>query len=189
MYQSPQTIRLLACVVAGVSALSLSGCVPLSWLEILRSGHGTRDTPIATPEPQTDAPRPRPVKVPTSDLLVGDCFSSNADQATDISQVTLTDCALPHNVEVFWVGATLDGDYPGPEAIKKTAGVACTGPNFEDFIGVPFDKSIMGVGYTYPTETSWASKSNRHVTCLVYDTDVTDRTTIPTVGTLRGAGR
>ena len=59
---------------------------------------------------------------------------------------------------------------------------ACYDDVFETYVGVPYERSHLGVTTLIPDEKSW-SQGNRTITCILVNEDGTRRT-----GSLRGAG-
>lgn len=114
------------------------------------------------------------------ELEVGDCLAEFQD-AAELTSIEASPCSEPHSDEVFAAGTIPDGDFPGREAVETAAQDICLA-EFEDFVGLPYEDSVLDVGYLTPTEQSW-SDGDRAVLCTIYDPaeEVT--------GSLRGAER
>ncbi len=115
------------------------------------------------------------------DLKVGDCLADFQD-ATELSRIQASPCSEPHSDEIYAEGAIPDADtFPGSEAIEATAQDICLA-EYEGFVGLAYDDSVLDIGYLTPTEDSWAN-GDREVLCTIFDPleEVT--------GSLRGAER
>ncbi len=95
-------------------------------------------------------------------------------------------CSEPHESEVY---AVLDVDmgeaWPGQDAITTESENQCV-QQFEGFVGLTYDQSVLNLFYFSPTEESWTEQSDREVVCIVLDPTAPDRRT---TGTLQGAAR
>jgi hypothetical protein len=134
----------------------------------------------APAQPEETAP-PGTEEVDIYDLEVGDCFSEIEDTEEMFSSVESVPCSKPHSEEVFVAETLPDGDFPGMDAIDAQAEELCfTG--FEEFVGLPFEESVLTLGFIIPSEDSWRY-GDRLVLCTIYDPagDV--------IGSLRGAER
>lgn len=125
-----------------------------------------------TTEPPLDAGRQvDPVYyVPT----VGDCFDRREVTGSDNKQTDVLlrlDCQLLHQYEIF---ATVpyprpeDGDttWPGDDAVRDVARAECS-TFFEDYIGAPYETSMLEMGYLLPPEDNFGV--NQLIGCYVYD--------------------
>lgn len=115
------------------------------------------------------------------DLEVGDCLADFTD-ATEVSSIEAAPCSEPHSDEIYAKGSIPDADeFPGPETIETAARGICRA-QFAAFVGLPYDDSVLDIGYLAPTEDSWA-EGDRTVLCTIFDPleEVT--------GSLRGAER
>ena len=52
--------------------------------------------------------------------------------------------------------------------LTAMADEGCMGEKFAEFIGTPYDASVLGVYYLYPTKRLWFF-DDRRVTCVVYE--------------------
>lgn len=101
------------------------------------------------------------------ELEAGACFD---DPETDsIVEVSLIDCAQPHDYEV--VGSVvLDGeDFPGNEAAVDEARIACE-PVFRGYTGFDRGGTAWLLNALTPTSEGWAA-GNRTGTCLAFQFD------------------
>lgn len=176
--------RIAAGTLAAGAALSLSACgLPL--LPPAFSGDTDAPSPAADPEPtetaepfETEEPDPietepegfgDPDEQDVNVLIVGDCLNEMEVSADDtVDTVPIVDCADPHDLEVYY-GGTLDedGPYPGDEDASEMVNEGCVDA-FEDFVGIPYEDSILLFQTLYPGEDSWEA-GNRDYLCLVGD--------------------
>ena len=105
----------------------------------------------------------------------GDCVGELSGDL--VESTTGVPCSEPHANEVYhafnMVGS--DGQWPGTDATEQVAFDGCFDA-FEPFVGEPYDTSIYGFTYLYPTEQSWESVDDREVLCLVNHYDGTLKT-------------
>ena len=115
------------------------------------------------------------------DLDVGDCLADLKD-ATEWSSIEASPCSEPHSDEIYAKGEIPDSDeYPGKQAIETAAQDICLS-HYEAFVGLPYDDSVLDIGYLAPTEDSWA-EGDRTVLCTIFDP------LQEVIGSLRGAKR
>ena len=100
------------------------------------------------------------------DLKVGNCLADFQD-ATELATVEASSCAEPHSDEIFASPSIPDGDFPGMEAVEATAQNLCIA-EFDEFVGIPYEDSVLDVGFLTPTEQSW-NDGDRNVLCTIYD--------------------
>jgi hypothetical protein len=117
------------------------------------------------------------------DLQVGDCLA-DFEEAMQASGVQPAPCSEPHSDEIYASGRIPDGDdFPGPEAVETAARGICL-REYEDFVGLPYEDSVLDIGYLQPTEESWAD-GDREVLCTIFDPVAAAEVT----GSLRSAKR
>ncbi|MDO5504620.1 MAG: septum formation family protein, partial [Actinomycetia bacterium] len=115
------------------------------------------------------------------DLKLGDCY--NDPQGHDESMgtnISIVDCDVPHEFEVYHEYSMTERDYPGDEETYTQAEETCV-EAFEDFIGFDYQFSEIYLSYFVPTQRTWAT-GDRIVICVATDGP-------GTTGTLEGAGR
>jgi len=148
-----------------------------------------KDAAEVTVRPSTEMSAPaRPEATPPGteevdifDLEVGDCFSEIEDTEEMFSSVESVPCSKPHGEEVSVAETLPDGDFPGMDAIDAQADELCfTG--FEEFVGLPFEESVLTLGIITPSEESWRY-GDRLVLCTIYDPAG------EVIGSLRGVER
>ncbi|MBT2518993.1 septum formation family protein [Streptomyces sp. ISL-90] len=93
---------------------------------------------------------------------------------------SIVPCDQRHDDEVYAV-FDLDGaEYPGETALRQTADEGCRA-RFADFIGIPYEESVLELYSLWPTQAAWLD-GDRRVSCVVWYPDDA------VVGSLAGAG-
>ena len=102
------------------------------------------------------------------ELSVGDCFDdpSNFEEVTSVEVV---ECTEPHDNEVYANLTVPNSSFPGIQAMQTQADDLCH-DDFGDFVGTPWEDSLLDYGWLHPTEESW-DDGDRVVTCFLYDAD------------------
>jgi Septum formation len=126
-----------------------------------------------TPTVETSAPAEEtaptaptaPVEVDAYKLEVGDCFAEVPEG--ELVTVPVVPCAEPHIYEVYAQLMIPEGDYPGDDAVFEQTDELCIA-EFEPFVGLSYEESVLDVFYLSPTEESWLD-GDRAVTCSIYD--------------------
>jgi len=110
--------------------------------------------------------------VPAADLKAGDCVNlvSTVDANGDnVMAKSVVDCGQVHDQQVFSVfdypNAT--SAFPGYEQLGSVEQGQCQS-DFEDFVGVPWERSSYTITYESPDESSWAH-GDRTIDCLLED--------------------
>jgi hypothetical protein len=86
------------------------------------------------------------------------------------------DCAKPHDNEVVGVAIMIDQPaFPGDEVIQINAQADCP-LRFAEYVGVDYNASTLNMIPIVPTETSWTTKGDRAITCVVASGDGTKLT-------------
>ncbi len=96
------------------------------------------------------------------DVRAGDCTSLNRFIALD-SDIAATPCTNAHNAEVIGRYAMPKGDWPGQDAVDKSAKTECA-RQLKAYAGTPAD-DIEAVSAT-PTESTWSR--DRDIICFAY---------------------
>jgi len=108
------------------------------------------------------------------DLEVGDCFD-DPSSFEEVESVPIKECADPHDNEVY-ANSTMSGtSWPGVAAVEEFADEACY-TEFERYVGIAYEDSLLEFGWLVPTEASWAEVDDRTVTCIVYNLDLSKMT-------------
>jgi uncharacterized RDD family membrane protein YckC len=123
------------------------------------------ETPAPTQAQETAAPGAGEVDV--FDLKVGDCLADSAPRGEEVSSVQSVPCSEPHSEEIYAAVTLPEGDFPGTEAMDAQADELCAA-EFESFVGLPYEESVLYLTYLTPTRESW-SEGDREVICSVYD--------------------
>lgn len=110
---------------------------------------------------------------PISDLAPGECFNFS-DATTQVTSVTVVECAKPHGAEVF---ATFNVALPtfGADALAAATDDQCLAA-FEPYVGAPYSAAKFYYRALMPGADGW-DKGARTVVCFV----------VPTEGTLTGS--
>jgi hypothetical protein len=120
-------------------------------------------------------------------LEVGTCFNDDGppgDAAEEISSVPEVDCSEPHDNEVFAVFEyTATDDYPGTAEMTDIATNLCI-EQFDEYVGIPYQESILEVFPITPTEDGWNRLNDREIICALYNLDFSKLT-----GSMEGAAR
>jgi len=99
------------------------------------------------------------------DLRAGDCFNSGED--TEISDVHGVPCNEAHEYQAFAVANHEAATYPGDSEVDAIFSSVCQAP-FEDFVGAPYQTSVLYGSMITPSEESW-SEGDRSFICILYD--------------------
>ena len=149
--KSTTTLSAAALITVG---LALGGCSALF--------------PSSAP-PATDSSTGEEIEQTDTDvftLAVGDCL--NDTEGTQVTEVPIVDCAAEHDFEVYADFEIAGDEFPGDEAVTAEADEKCLA-EFEGFIGVPYDSSVLGYTFFTPTEDSWTQGGDRLVSCIAGD--------------------
>lgn len=121
-------------------------------------------------------------EVAANNLEVGDC--TDADLSGAVGEVDTVDCAESHTAEVYAVFDLEDGDFPGDADIQAQATEGCIGDRFEEYVGLPYQRSEIYSTSLVPTEQTWNDADDRTVICLAVTQDGS-----ATTGSVEGADR
>lgn len=124
-----------------------------------------------------DRPEDGTGEVLIEDVRTGDCLAR--DLTDEVTYVELTSCNASHRLEAYAVFDLPDGPFPGQSDVDRRSDEGCT-ERFENFIGLPFDESEIGLQYVTPVKDVW--DYDRSVVCFA-DTEGM------TTGTLKAARR
>ena len=107
------------------------------------------------------------------ELRVGDCFNDSG--TSEVRTVEVVPCTTGHDFEVYHEFELPDGSFPGQAAIEQAWVEGCLA-EFESFVGVGFDESMLDISAVFPTEASWGQLDDRVVLCSVTAVDGVRRT-------------
>ena len=116
-----------------------------------------------------------------NELVVGQCFDSStfADRsAADFGTITVSDCAGPHDAEVFHLATMPDGPdapYPGEEAIFDKIDAICI-PAFKEYIEMDYYDSRLEFDVFMLDEVAWSKYDDRQITCFLIEADLSKLT-------------
>lgn len=120
-----------------------------------------------------------------TELQEGDCFDDpeGVAEEVEILEVQAVVCAEQHDNEVYEAGSLpgSDDSYPGDDALFQQVGARCVA-EFETFVGVPYEDSVLDFAVLTPTGASWEA-GDRDYACAIFDPSR------PVEGSLRGSNR
>src|SRR5918995_638111 len=149
------------------------------------AAHDTTKEPTVAPTDILTFSRARNAAVAAVAALALFGCSSDPERDEEISEgevesLEAAPCSEPHSKEIFAALTVPDGDYPGQEALD--AEVEGCFEEFTEFVGMPYEESVLEINYMAPTEESWG-QGDRELLCTVYDPEA------ETTGTLQNANR
>ncbi len=112
-------------------------------------------------------------------VSVGDCFNEADASTTEVSDIPAVPCDTPHDYEVFHLFDLTGDTFPTDLDDQSIAGC---GEQFQAFVGIDYDSSVLDYTFIQPTAGSWES-GDREVICSIFEPDV------KSTGTLAGAAR
>ena len=130
-------------------------------------------TRITSSNEETATGRPQPTAAPTTksrtvhsiELQVGDCYN-NKSHSTQVNYVEVVDCSIPHLFEVYNNYQIPRSTFPDKSTMESEQRTACYDDVFETYVGVPYERSRLGVTTLTPSEKSWA-EGDRTITCAL----------------------
>lgn len=99
-------------------------------------------------------------------LEVGDCVNQSDLQGEEIETVPAVECTEEHDAEIFAEHVFSGDDYPGVDAVRAESEETCL-QEFEAFIGLPYEESVLPFTMLYPSEQSWDEGDDRTTLCIV----------------------
>jgi Septum formation len=123
--------------------------------------------------------------VSVTDLRVGDCFNAAefSDEDVEVGDVDGVPCDEPHSFEVYAVADYNGSAYPATDALFQVAFAEVCVPPFEDYVGIPFERSVLWAAAITPTEDGWNSGDHEFI-CHLHEAEAPMIT-----GSQRGANR
>lgn len=122
--------------------------------------------------------------IAVDEAAVGDCISHLPDEGVIVSELQVVECSAQHEAEVFRVdqlNADRTRDFPGDAQVTAEVQGLCL-EQFEKFVGLDYDHSVLDVYYLQPNKLGWKGTRGGY-TCFVYEPGKT------VVGTLSGSAR
>ena len=186
-----RSVHALALPVALVLALGLSACGSSGQIPISEPTKSAGETTAST-DP-TSRPTGRPTEstptatpsggraVHSTDLQVGDCYNKDTT-GSQIGDVEVVDCNIPHQYEVYNNYEITLSTLPDEDTMSSEATTACSS-TFQEYVGISYNQSQYKASYLYPTSGSWA-QGDRTITCTITTSDGSLIT-----GSLKGAAR
>ena len=204
-----KTVHAIALPVALLLALGLSACnsneVPVSEStgsdETTTSAHDdssqkpTEKPSVRVSERPSEEPSEKPTTGPkptatastkgrtihSTELQVGDCYNKDTT-GSQIGDVEVVDCNIPHQYEVYNNYEITLSTLPDEDTMSSEATTACSS-TFQEYVGISYNQSQYKASYLYPTSGSWA-QVDRTITCTITTSDGSLIT-----GSLKGAAR
>ncbi len=129
-----------------------------------------------------------------NEIAVGDCMDVPDEDV--FSTIDTIDCTEPHDLEVF---ALVDlseysfdfssiASYPGDDEVYTAAFDACW-IEFETYVGVPYEDSVIYMDAFTPTLEGWDEQGDRIVNCVLYQVNAAGTDLLPSTRSLRNANR
>ena len=117
------------------------------------------------------------------ELAVGDCIPlmEYDEEETEVFELPVVPCDLPHTDEVYYMYDLPDGEYPGDDEIYELTWEGCRA-QFEAFVGLSYEESELDIYPYSPTQGSWNRWKDRTVHCVVFSYE-------EVTGSLQGAAR
>jgi hypothetical protein len=114
---------------------------------------------------------------PLPKLAVGQCMNGlRQGSSVTAANTKAVDCATPHDNEIIGVVDVADQQaFPGDQVMVITAQAQCV-PAFANYVGSDFNSSKLNMIPIVPTQTSWTTKGDRTIACVVISTDGTKLT-------------
>ncbi|GIG29069.1 septum formation family protein [Cellulomonas marina] len=104
-------------------------------------------------------------------LRVGDCIDADeefTEEVQDVASVPTVPCDQAHDSEIYAATEMTDETYPGDETVASAADEFCYG-EFESFVGLPYEDSVLYFSAMYPSPESWELGDDREILCVVVD--------------------
>lgn len=128
------------------------------------------------------------------EIAVGDCLNTPEDDV--FYEIDPIDCSEEHDLEVFalvdlsTVGSefSLSAGYPGDDAVYEAALNECW-DEFERFVGVPYEDSVLFMDAFTPTLEGWEEVDDRIANCVVFEVDASQTEIVKSTFSLRNANR
>lgn len=106
---------------------------------------------------------------------VGECVSiGDIADGTEVDGLETVECAEDHNGQVVYTFDLPEGDFPSADQILTTVQEECT-EGFEEYVGVAFEESTLGLNWLTPTEQGWG-QGDRTIQCVAFLDDETTTT-------------
>lgn len=120
------------------------------------------ETTTAVPETTLAGPQDADV----FSLAVGDCLVEETPDG-EVQSLAVVPCDQPHASEIYYVHIIDAAGLPGADEMEAIARDECL-PQFETFVGVPYEQSALLVTWLEPTQSSWDS-GDRELLCIAVD--------------------
>jgi Septum formation len=106
-------------------------------------------------------------------FTIGDCFNNPEEVAATgdtegVSAVEGVPCEEPHDAQVYHLFDVPEADeFPGEEALETAGEEGCLA-EFQAFVGVPYEESILFSRSLTPSADTWGD-GDREIVCLLVE--------------------
>ncbi len=156
--RDPDRVQGRGMAVSGIVLGAIGLLIGVGWIVLFAFGDSSQNSSSFIDD----------LLAPAADeYAIGTCVQNPEDvEYVDIEQ---TSCFEPHGGEIYSRGDVDPAleSYPGDAAMFDLADEMCVGP-FEDFVGVTYEESRLGVWYYTPDRYTWGA-GDREVVCIVFD--------------------
>jgi hypothetical protein len=119
-------------------------------------------TTTATPETTVAGP----AEADVFSLGVGDCLVEETPDG-EVQSLPVVPCDQPHASEIYYLHIIEADGLPAAAEMESIARDECL-PQFETFVGVPYEESALLVTWLEPTQASWDT-GDRELLCIAVD--------------------
>ena len=103
-------------------------------------------------------------------IRVGDCTNDQED-GSEISSVIAIPCSEPHDNEFYHSFQISHPEFPGEDIVFEEGYEGCYN-QFEAFVGIDYESSVLDIYTLYPTKESWDQQNDREILCALYHIDL-----------------
>lgn len=147
--------RALTVAIVAVAGLGLTSCSLLN--QVTNTTERDDDGQVVEGNDDADA----------FSIQVGDCLN-DASLSGSVTSVPIVRCGEPHDSEAYHAEDLPDGAFPGDSEVQAAADEICYA-QFEPFVGLAYEQSVLDFSYYMPTAESWANLDDREVLCVIFD--------------------
>ena len=99
-------------------------------------------------------------------IRAGDCF--NMPDGVEVESVAAAPCTEPHDSQAFRLFDITGFDaLPTATEMEDIVIDGCLGDYFTNFVGVPYQESVLELTWFEPTEDTWSKLDDREIVCIV----------------------
>ncbi len=105
-------------------------------------------------------------EVDAFNVRAGDCF--NMPDGISVESVAAAPCTEPHDSQAFRLFEITGFDaLPTSTEMEKVVIDGCLGDYFTNFVGVPYDESVLELTWFEPSPDTWDQLDDREIVCIV----------------------